>query len=385
MARSSFFQASTLLSSFLALANAQSSYPSATPTTSAQPVFTIPASADEGADVLPNILDPQAVNAQDVCPGYKASQFKEDERGVTAILSLAGAPCNVYGNDIESLNLKVEYQSKDRLAVNIRPTNLDASNSSHWIVPEHLIPRPQQEDSQEDLDLQFAWGNEPSFWFTVTRKSSGDVIFTTKGTHLVYEDQFVEFVNSLPEDYNLYGLGERIHGLKLNNNFTATIYAADVGDPIDRNIYGSHPFYLETRYFEAGSGKYKKPLKESDLNQRNFNFGSKRSGKRSPYESASHGVYYRNTHGMDVKLSPTNLTWRTLGGEIDLFFFDGPTQHEVTKQYQKSAVGLPAMQSYWTLGFHQCRWGYRSWAETKEIVETMRAFDIPMGKSNALH
>jgi alpha-glucosidase len=284
----------------------------------------------------------------------------------------------VYGNDIEALNLKVEYQSKDRLSVNIRPAHLAASNSSQWIIPESLIPRPTAEDGAADLDLKFDWGNKPSFWFSVARKSSGDVIFTTEGSHLVYENQFVEFVNTLPEDYNLYGLGERIHGLRLHNNFTATIYAADVGDPIDRNLYGSHPFYLETRYFEAGGhgNKTKRALKASELHQRNFGHGKESKG--SPYESTSHGVYYRNLHGMDVVLKPTNLTWRSLGGEIDLFFFDGPTQPEVTKQYQTSAIGLPAMQSYWTFGFHQCRWGYRNWTELREVVETMRAFDIPM-------
>lgn len=389
MARTSFLQASTLLSSFLALTNAQNSN-SATPTqsgwsttlngtpTSFRSVFTIPASADVGADLIPNIQDPQAVNAQDVCPGYTASQLQQNKRGLSAVLTLAGDACNVYGNDIEALNLKVEYQSKDRLSVNIRPAHLAASNSSQWIIPESLIPRPTAEDGAADLDLKFDWGNKPSFWFSVARKSSGDVIFTTEGSHLVYENQFVEFVNTLPEDYNLYGFGERIHGLRLHNNFTATIYAADVGDPIDRNLYGSHPFYLETRYFEAGGhgNKTKRALKASELHQRNFGHGKESKG--SPYESTSHGVYYRNLHGMDVVLKPTNLTWRSLGGEIDLFFFDGPTQPEVTKQYQTSAIGLPAMQSYWTFGFHQCRWGYRNWTELREVVETMRAFDIPM-------
>jgi alpha-glucosidase len=360
-----------LFSSFLALIHGQDAQSSVTPTststgawsttlngtpTSFRPVFTIPASADQGVDVIPNIEDPQAVDAQTVCPGYKASQLKQTDRGLTAVLSLAGKPCNVYGNDIESLQLKVEYQSDSRLAVNIIPTYLDSSNSSQWIVPEEFVPRPQSEGSSGDLDLKFDWDNSPSFWFSVTRKSSGDVIFTTKGTHLVYENQFVEFVTSLPNDYNMYGLGERIHGLRLNNqNFTATIYAADVGDPIDRNLYGSHPFYLETRYFQAGS-----------------------NSQGSQYKSASHGVYYRNLHGMDVVLNPSKLTWRTLGGEIDLFFFDGPSQPEVTKQYQESAVGLPAMQQYWTFGYHQCRWGYRNWTELRGIVETMRAFDIPM-------
>ena len=259
-------------------------------------------------------------------------------------------------------------------------------------MPEALIPRPQAEDSYEGSDLHFdcgysfhaldepllivtPGGNDPSFWFTVTRQSTGDVIFTTKGSHLVYQNQFVEFVNSLPEDYNLYGLGERIHGLRLNNNFTATIYAADVGDPIDRNLYGSHPFYLETRYFEKTGNDTKRALKQSELHQRSFGSAG------SPYESYSHGVYYRNLHGMDVVMKPENMTWRTLGGAIDLFFFDGPTQAEVTKQYQTSAIGLPAMQQYWAFGYHQCRWGYRNWTELREIVETMRAFNIPMGRS----
>jgi alpha-glucosidase len=212
----------------------------------------------------------------------------------------------------------------------------------------------------------------------VTRSSTSDVLFTTKGTHLVYENQFVEFVNALPEDYNLYGLGERIHGLRLNNNFTATIYAADVGDPIDRNIYGSHPFYLETRYFEKGSNATKTPLKQSELHQRSLTNEEKRGNSGSPYESYSHGVYYRNLHGMDIVLNPTNLTWRTLGGTIDLFFFDGPSQPEVTKNYQMSATGLPAMQQYWTFGYHQCRWGYHNWTEARYIIETMRAFNIPL-------
>jgi alpha-glucosidase len=87
-------------------------------------VFTIPASADQGADLIPNIQDPQAIDAQDVCPGYKASQLEKTDSGISAVLTLAGNPCNVYGNDVDVLNLKVEYQSKDRLAVNISPRYL---------------------------------------------------------------------------------------------------------------------------------------------------------------------------------------------------------------------------------------------------------------------
>ncbi|KAF1914333.1 hypothetical protein BDU57DRAFT_578177 [Ampelomyces quisqualis] len=190
--------------------------------TSFRPVFTIPPSADVGADAIPNIRDPWAVHAQDVCPGYKASGLRRTDRGLSATLSLARSACNVHGTDTETLTSKVEYQSDSRLAVNVRPANIDVSNSSQWIVPEDLIRRLQRENWSRELDPKFDWSNEPSMWFSVTRKSSGDVIFTTKGRHLVYENRFDELVNSLLEDYNLSGLGERIHGLKLKSNFTAT-------------------------------------------------------------------------------------------------------------------------------------------------------------------
>lgn len=332
-------------------------------------VFTVPAVADLGANVLPNIQDPQAVDAQTVCPGYKASNVQQNSHGLSAVLMLAGTACNVYGTDIETLNLTVQYQSADRVSINISPMNIDASNYSNYILSEQLVPRPTLETDSDPgkNDFEFSWSNDPSFSFTVTRKSTGDVVFSSEGSVIVYENQFIEFVSSLPEDYNLYGLGERIHSLRLGNNFTATIYAADAGDPIDYNIYGSHPFYLDTRYFEVDSHTGKRTL-----------FTSNTTNSNAQYESYSHGVYLRNAHGQEVLLRPQNITWRMLGGSIDLYFFNGPSQPEVTKQYQLSAVGLPAMQQYFTFGYHQCRWGYRNWTELKEVVDTFRKFDIPL-------
>ncbi|KAF1985556.1 glycoside hydrolase family 31 protein [Aulographum hederae CBS 113979] len=334
--------------------------------------FTIPASADVGENVIPNVLDPQAVDAQTVCPGYKASDLQRNPYGFTAILTLAGEPCNVYGTDIESLSLAVEYQSKDRVNINIVPANIDASNSSHYILPETLVEKPRIDSDAnstvQDIDLQITWSNDPSFSFAVIRRSTGDVLFDSSGSVLVFENQFIEFVSSLPEDYNLYGLGEHIHGLRLGNNWTATLYAADIGDPIDYNLYGSHPFYLDTRYFAV----------DPETGNRTYTPASNASVADDEYESYSHGVYLRNAHGQEIVLKPENITWRTIGGSIDLYFFDGPTQPEVTKQYQEGAIGYPAMQQYFTFGYHQCRWGYANWSQLQEVVDNFKRFDIPL-------
>lgn len=86
----------------------------------------------------------------------------------------------------------------------------------------------------------------------------------------------------------------------------------------------------------------------------------------------------RNAHGQEIILDPRKLTWRTLGGAIDLTFYSGPSQVEVTRNYQLSTVGLPAMQKYSTFGFHQCRWGYTNWSEVENVVDNFEKFGIPL-------
>ena len=187
------------------------------------PIFTLPASADVGKDILANIHDPEAVDAQTVCPGYKAFNVHETAGGLTADLGLAGPACNVYGNDVEHLLLSVEFQADNRVHVEIRPRYMSPENETWFLLPDKLVPRPSNSPREQYSDdkLAVSWSNDPTFSFSVRRKETGDILFSTEGKVLVYEDQFIEFVSSLPENYNLYGLGEVIHGFRLGNNLTS--------------------------------------------------------------------------------------------------------------------------------------------------------------------
>ena len=55
-------------------------------------------------------LVPRQASAAD-CPGYRASNVQQNDTGLTADLTLAGAACNVYGQDIENLRLSVNYDN----------------------------------------------------------------------------------------------------------------------------------------------------------------------------------------------------------------------------------------------------------------------------------
>jgi hypothetical protein len=45
------------------------------------------------------------------CPGYRASNVQTTPYSLTADLTLAGTPCNVYGPDLTSLSLQVTYET----------------------------------------------------------------------------------------------------------------------------------------------------------------------------------------------------------------------------------------------------------------------------------
>jgi alpha-glucosidase len=117
------------------------------------------------------------VNAQDVCPGYKAGNVKHNANGFTATLTLAGTACNVYGDDVESLQLTVEFQSADRSHIEIFPTYIGKNNESWFVPPADIMAAASIDADAEQTaaqnDLELTWGNEPTFWMKMTRKSNG--------------------------------------------------------------------------------------------------------------------------------------------------------------------------------------------------------------------
>jgi alpha-glucosidase len=147
----------------------------------------------------------------------------------------------------------------------------------------------------------------------------------------------------------------------LHSNTTQVLYNQDNGNRVDENrqraahcsrqpdvvlVYGSHPTYFEARKDQHG-------------------------------RLSSHGVTLFNAHGMEVALRPGSLTYRVLGGTLDFRFVSGSTLLETSEELVK-AVGLPALQAYWTLGLHLCRYGYYNISEVEDVVQRMRDAQIPL-------
>ena len=180
-------------------------------------------------------------------------------------------------------------------------------------------------------NIQFNYTASP-FSFSIYRTSTREVLFSAVSHPIIFERQYLRVKTNLPNNANIYGLGEHTNPFRHpTDNTTLTLWSRDAyGVPTGTNLYGNHPVY-----FEHGT-------------------------------TGTHAVFLLNSNGMDIKITNsgpggTTLEYNVIGGILDFYFFAGSEEDpgEVARQHAEVA-GLPAEVPYWSFGFHQCRFGYQS-------------------------
>lgn len=217
-------------------------------------------------------------------------------------------------------------------------------------IQESLIPRPSHEETPaESAKLAFTLTEEP-FAFQVSRRESGEVLFNTSLSNLIFESQYVRFGTILPVDPNIYGFGEHSDRFRFRTGeaYQRTLWNREAPFiPRESNLYGSHPTYLEHR------------------------------------STGAHAVLLLNSNGMDIKLDKTEagdghfIEYNTIGGVVDLYFFAGPDPADVSRQHAQ-VLGLSTLTPYWSLGYHQAKYGYWDVHYLAEVVANHSAANIPL-------
>eukprot|EP01135_Chromosphaera_perkinsii_P003793 Nk52_evm39s255 gene=Nk52_evmTU39s255 len=304
-------------------------------------------------------------------------------------LSLNGY-ARYYEEGLQKLKLTVHPETDYRIRVKIE----DFTNKRYEVPSEVFgggVSSRQSYIPDALYDYEVSKIGEP-FYFRIKRRLDGKYLFDTNPrtcrkedsyscrgnafNGLIFENQYIEFSThtqntnkwedpkdedflagkSVPDtrfatekstaSSSIYGFGEHVRRFKLsNNNKKYTIYNHDITTPVDVNLYGTHPYYMEIAPGESGA--------------------------------LSHGVLLMNSNAMEMTVNPGYITYRLTGGVIDLYFLMGPDPKEVHQQYIE-LIGNPFMVPFWSLGYNQCRWGFKDVEHVSSVVTNFKKHQIPL-------
>ncbi|CAF0867380.1 unnamed protein product [Adineta ricciae] len=256
---------------------------------------------------------------------------------------------SMYGNDIDHLNVQASVSGTDMIRLTIR----DADQSRYEVpVPIQWKAALPPASVRTKIKFEMTKTANGQAGFRVRRTDTQSIIFDTSffAEGFIYDNQFIQIVTTIPSR-NVYGFGENTHPSfrhVLKNSQRYGIFARDQ-PPIgsNENLYGTHPFYMTI---------------EDD--------------------GQAFGVLIFNSNAQDYKLdefedNQSMLTYRTLGGILDIIFFAGPRPEDVVRQYQ-TVIGHPYMPPYWALGFQLCRYGYDTLANMKAAMQRTLDGQIPL-------
>jgi len=249
---------------------------------------------------------------------YTVTELNTSDLGITAILDLEGRICEKYDVDFQTLDFKATFETDSRLHIHIQPSDIE--NYPHNTdISAAAYPFNIENEPIHNLQYSFELNDGQDFQLHVKRNDSS-VIFD--GISFIFERQYLEISKKLTPGSSIYGFGEVLAPYKRNSQDTQhALFNTDNATPIGQNLYGSHPFYIEII-----------------------------NGK-------AYGFLLKNSHGMEFTIKNNVMTIQIIGGNFDIYFFMGPTMDDVVKQYYK-VIGAPALLPYWSLGWHQCRYGY---------------------------
>ena len=92
-----------------------------------------------------------------------------------------------------------------------------------------------------------------------------------------------------------------------------------------------------------------------------------------------YGLFFDNTFHSYIDFGKESNDYFYYGsdnGNLDFYFMAGEAMSDVIEHYTY-LTGRAQLPQLWTLGYHQCRWGYESADDIRNVAKEMRRHEIP--------
>ena len=259
-------------------------------------------------------------------------------------------------NPIERLNIQISLECDKYLhiyvtdAINKRWENQFSISESY----QEKIKTCSQTKTLKDFGLYISEETSEPFYITLINPENNELIFTTENTDFIYSDLFIGFGGFVSTN-DIYGFGERFHELNLGDG-KYTMWPNDTG--------GIHE--------DKGDGGYNA-------------MGIHPLGFHRTSQNTFIGLLFNNINAQDIFIESGYDKWnntvllehRTIGGVIDYYITINDTPDKALISLH-DIIGHPMLVPYWSLGFHQCRWGYHSTQNIRDVYENYVAYELPI-------
>ena len=196
--------------------------------------------------------------------------------------------------------------------------------------------------------------NNNYFSFNITYNNT--VLYSFSKENFIFSETFISFGSKLTTN-NIFGFGERFHDFNLGDGLY-TIWPNDTGG-IKKddgkggyNLMGHHPIAIH----------------------------------KTIIENRWLGFVFINSNNQDVLIqtynnsnneSITNLIHKTTGGIIDYYIIID-TNPESLNSAINFLLGPPTLPPYWSMGYHQSRYGYEGYKNFKKVLPNFIKNQIPI-------
>ena len=241
-------------------------------------------------------------------------------------------------DNLNNIDMANEIDEKEKNEIDVKGNNkTDVKENNKTDVKENN--KTDDKKIKEDFRFRIVTGDNEEFYSFTTTKN------------FIFSDTFINFESKLTTD-KIYGFGERTHDFHLNEG-TYTMWPHDCGG---------------TKYDDGKGGMNEYSHQPIGLHKTKFN-------------GIWIGFVFLNTNAQDVVIhsdkNNTYLTHRTIGGIIDYYIIINDSPEEIIKSIQ-TLLGFPQLPPFWSLGYHQSRYGYKSFKDFKEVYEKYKSLEIPI-------
>ena len=284
-------------------------------------------------------------------PGYRVTRHYQDNLQYSVLLEPSISKIRVMLRDVPfhldllpTLNVSIQCFTQNHFRVSIK----DADNI-RWEIPNEY-PYPFVENpipcNFKQSDIEYTIQDRP-FSIKITRRSTGESIIDTKDQPLVFTKHYIELTNHL-SSFDFFGLGQRLYKLQMGpGNYT--IWPKDIAGDIEtgnsgHNNYGQQPIYL----MREPSGNY-------------------------------HIVLLRNSNAMEIQIrGDKTLKYQVTGGILDFHIFVGSKDPEAVIEKYHEYLGKWTIPPFWSMGYHQSRWGYANVSDLTNTLQGYKDNNIPL-------